>query len=261
MKRNLKCLAVAAASVVTALGVHDALAGNLDDTAIANGAVPPVKVWNLMLEIGHFATWAGPEEDWCLLIDDVTFTVDLNPELSEDRHLLFPYDTLWGPGDQATYSVVGPSNDNAKVHFSPAGLFLARWARARGTLFRGFLGCGSVPVLDPGSTFHSFDSISHTLYGQYVGRERDWGDFEGTTATLSLGLAGFNTSESRHYQTPELVLEDEIISFFGMQTPPGAVNPPGITNHTRAFALMRGRLLTDPNTFPSRAAGPFTIAQ
>lgn len=226
----------------------DARAGNLQSPP-----PPAYQIYNLELALGQGFTFVGvpsdPSELQRMVVDDITYTVDLNPCNPTPRCMVFGTAST-GPfwramplvndgtpdppgGDYEWYSITSQN--------PPYIEWLIRWAEGRGTYWRAdMVDTNSAGVA---AAHGRFDSVSHTLYGQTLGRvylydeggtgechcQSDrYSEMMTTTITIS------PTSESRHYQTP-YVVQSGYVRFRG-------VTGASFSNYVNATAYVKGRV-------------------
>ena len=224
----------------------DARAGNLQSPA-----PPAYQIYNLELALGQGFTFvtnpSDPGDFQRLVVDDITYTVDLNPCFTEPRCLTFgTYSTgpFWRPTPfipDGTPDPVGLDyewyyNDQSPVFVE----WMIRWSEARGTYWRAdMVDTNSAGVA---AAHGRFDSISHSLYGQTLGRVYLYDEGNGEchcprtrySETLTTSVTTSQTSESRHYQTP-YVVQSGYVRFRG-------VTGAGFSNYLNARAYVKGRV-------------------
>jgi hypothetical protein len=279
MRERTKFVLSLVALGVAASSFREASAGNLCVTIPA----PTVQYFSIDMSLGQYFDYTGSVPNAAVLIDDITYAVDLNPCNCDDRCEMFTIDMLAGPGDPIwpvgdPLNIVVPGDHSvmqasADLNFGDffRDFTITRWAHARGTLFRAELRNTVLGGLGP-----VFDRVSHTMYGQMIGRQLEtdgvatdvgggnfWsrvGDEEpivnpiGFThrstaygVGMGVGVTAVNTSESRHYQTPEIM-------FVGANPPASAIqkiqfasNIAGLTSaqsqYTNAKVSIKGRVI------------------
>ncbi|HZN62007.1 MAG TPA: hypothetical protein VFC90_06345 [Planctomycetota bacterium] len=244
---------IAAAALVIAVVVwRDASAGNVQSPGLPN-----YQVFNLDLSLGAGFSFqpnplTDPDPVFVVVVDDITYSVALNPCniagrcLVFDRHFTGPFEA---PGyanitDPVPDPVSGPDYEWWNLTGTMSWIII-RWAEARGTYFRADMidmnGEGGVM---PGGRF---DATSHSLYGQVLGRTHIRGEdsmVHEDTETLTATIAISPTSESRHYQTPYIV-QSGIVRFVGAT---GA----GVSGYVQASAFVKGRIIFGLGNAPLR---------
>jgi hypothetical protein len=263
-------------------GFRDAQAGNI------NVVIPAASVqyFSLELSMGQSVKYTGSIANTVWLIDDITYAVDLDPCNTEDRCVMFDISMIrscWDPiiepdpNAHGWHQYPGLCDPHQVIEFSDwPGLndyfrdyTITRWARARATNFRAGLSNGPAgQVYGP-----YFDRVSHTMYGQLLARQvqsdgvKTIGEGEimetqrGTAygIGLGLGITAVQTSESRHYQTPEIIQAgnnppttgDRLIFHEGDGCS-------GNSAYTCAFAMVKGRLITNTTYVPVHNYTDFT---
>jgi len=252
-------------AVVLAVFVfRDARAGN-----IPSPAAPACQVYSIELPMGAAFNWvvppapADPTPIESLVVDDITYSVFLDPCNCASRCVVFDRNftgvlanTGWTQiADGVADPTGGPNYEWWWLDLPPAGLNAAdqcviRWAEARGTNFRAVMqdidGEGN-PIVNG-----VFDAISHSLYGQVMGRWFDnWDMTPPMTETLTTSIAITQTSESRHYQTP-YVLTGSAIMF-------ATVGGTGISTYINAVAYVKGRVFFSNSPLRNTSFNVWTV--
>lgn len=244
-----KFLILGASVLLASLIWMDARAGNLQSPP-----PPAYQIYNLELGLGQGFTFVSqpsdPSELQRLVVDDITYTVDLNPCNTEPRCLSFGSSStgpFWRPTPFIPDGTPDPSGIDYEWFFndqSPQFVeWMIRWAEARGTYWR-------ADMVDTNSqgvaaAHGRFDSISHSLYGMTLGRVYLYDEGAGTgegchcpsdrySETLTTTISMSQTSESRHYQTPYIV-QSGYVRFRG-------VTGAGFSNYLNARAYVKGRV-------------------
>ncbi len=162
----------------------------------------------------------GATGDASMLVDDITYRVNMTPDSSFlqgahlrhftladlDTHLRcdpsFVFGVVPGPicagaaGDTLFYSGAQPPGS--------LGIEVQRWTKSSSGQYGLHLAEIAVGVPD-----RPFDGISHNLYAQLMAAEEEHlnSDGSGSGVGIGVGMMGWlaNTSESRHFQTPEII--------------------------------------------------------
>lgn len=248
--RRRKLFVCGAALLVAALAYRDARAGNVAAPKSA------YEVYNLELNLGEGFKFLGSGAV-ALVVDDVTYTVDMDPCDASARCVLFDKASAGLDSDILNDSNGVPTPGPNYEIFQGAGYIAIRWAEARGTHFRADMLDQAGAAGEVGAPQHQrFDSISHTVYGQFLGREEiRWplatgeGSGTGVGVGMSASVAVTPSSESRHYQTPYVQLGTVIRFDNTIRPPPGT-----FTNslYVQAIAYVKGRVFFDSNYAPTR---------
>jgi len=249
MRTRTKACIAFAALVVAAAAVTDARAGNVAAPVMA------FEVYNLELNLGEGFKYLGTNAA-ALVVDDITYTVDMDPCDTSGRCVMFDHETTSQVGDGMLVPPPGPVGNSQLLYAGPNS-FVIRWAEAKGTHFRADMLDQAGAAGEVGAPQHQrFDSISHTVYGQFLGRE-EYHYPTGSSAEAVMGMGvGISasvditpSSQSRHYQTPYVQL-GALIRFDNTIRPP----PGTFTNslYVQAIAYVKGRVFTDPAAAPVR---------
>lgn len=219
---------VGAALVLLAVAAWSpARAGNLDLP------LPDCLYYSVTLRPGEAFRYTGTAGEYTLTVDDVTYTVAIDPCDTYERCVFFTEDEITAFADETANSgstftppSTGPgfaggiatsTMSSSNTYFNQV---LAKGAYLRLELYEGTLG---------GASGATFDAVSHTLYGLYTDKFKsayqrsetvtEWGTFDQhngpmtavATATgamseaVGLSTWAVQTSESRHYQSPQIV--------------------------------------------------------
>lgn len=195
--------------------LEEARAGNW---AVTSASTADVELWSVEVDLASYFTYGGTEPDVAIVVDDVTYSVELDPCCAEAECLLFtPQDLMQGPYDAppgASHSTSTNLDDWISISSNVYGHYARRYAFARGTSFSAALTNGAAAALGP-----AFDIVSHQLYAETIGRERATGwvapedallpeiepaEMSSVGTSVALAIAIASTSESRHFQTPEM---------------------------------------------------------
>lgn len=220
MRSNVKVGLALAGFALGAVLLADAYAGNVAATSAPNS---DVQLFSVEMNLGDYLGYVGSTAGAAVLIDDLTYSVELDPCCALPECEMFrPTDILEGHWDgnnsSEVHAGIDPQHETLwqSAFLGGFGNYAMRWAFARGTSFRACMYNGASGMIGGGA----FDMVSHQIYGETIGRERGVGfisawvpepgpdvelpSISSVTTSVSLAIAMVNTSESRHYQTPEV---------------------------------------------------------
>lgn len=254
--------ALAAAASVGVVGTADA--GNITP--------PTVECFSVVLDPDEFLSYTGTEPTATILIDDVTYSAHIDPCDTFGRCEFFATSDIGGfAQDVSTFNSNNSNgfaiNGQPSVTSSYSSFTLARWAKAKGA----YLSAHLTEETSLGAT-SDFDAFSHTLYGEAAGvlRERTSGTKEAATGapgwaiqevtwqsatatdaishTMGFSTWAVQTSESRHYQTPQVVQDDGKVHFSLQQ----ATSDYG--SYVEARVFIKGRVILGSEGAPVESA-------
>jgi hypothetical protein len=205
-----------------------ALGGTLLGTADAgNLVVPCPEYFSLALNSGNYLTYTGSDEDATLVIDDLSFTADMDPCQLSTRCVLFEEAFFGFPVDESDDQTSGAIGQGSFVSTGYHRL-ASRFVVARGKYFR-----ATVADVDSQSVGPVFDAFSHSVYAYLAFKSRDEtaynfsyqsaggpgpdnaASFSAATQAIAetMGVTSWATptSESRHYQTPHIVQNGRVL--------------------------------------------------
>jgi hypothetical protein len=266
MKKLTRLLAAAAVVGLVTVTVKDALAGNLA------GQINPGQGWG-----GQVASWfsvvmtptqvlsfnAQASGGRYMLIDDVTYSVDVRPYQSVTppatngfgaRVAAFSFGDLYGVEELYGSNIVpmpGPPPMPSFLSYLSGSLFgviqwdAEVWSNAKGDWFALELQNWFPPaVYPPNGMAYPFDRVSHTANIQMAGREVWFNDYQQQTGLglgMSISQSISNKSESRHYHTPVMCLPSSQVR---------CVVPAGASSYTNARIYIKGRIVNTSLPIP-----------
>jgi hypothetical protein len=249
MRKLGTLVGLVAVGAVAALTIGDAVAGNL------GSAINPGPGWGPVQS--YFSIVMSPTQtlsftstnSYYMLVDDITYSADLRPYSAGpgygSRVVAFAFSELYGVEE-----VYGTPNPNPFPPTPPMPTFLSfldgylfnvivwdaeKWTNAKGDWF-------ALQLVNNGV---GFDRFSHSANIQMVGRQVWFNDVAQTTALgvgMSISQAIVNTSESRHYQTPQICTSGTTVT---------ATLPSGASPYTNALIYIKGRVVNTLATPPA----------
>lgn len=231
-----------------------------------NAVVAGAQYFSLTMNSGSYFTYTGSDSDAVLLVDDVTYSTDINPADAMTRY------AYWSP------NLVGPppiTNGNPVAGLAALGLV---YTVARGTSYHAEMWESTAT----GTGVQFFDAIAHATHSELFVMHDDYeaprfdlpppGFFVGPIGAVPPGLRSTNryrtavnesaapelvtvkgvtgvglsswavqTSESRHYQSPQVVQYGRRV-YFG--------EPASTRKYASAKVYVKGRVILDINAAP-----------
>jgi hypothetical protein len=248
-----------------------------------------VYYYSVDLALGQRFCMSSPAYDGVILVDDITYSVDLDPCEPEDRCALIDFDANEVPNDGGYHNPGGsvPPGLRPLGQLSSTGFIVApigtgnyflsptlSWfVVVRATVF-------VATMENEAQGNRIFDRVSHTMYGEVIGTRylprTYWNDginvgftdphdhTSNLTSSLPLNgritmnpevsgnmfdIAAVQTSESRHYQSPEIVNFLANAPAGNGVKYSGAIGP-GHSTYINATACVKGRVIFNDGTLP-----------
>lgn len=260
-----KCAVGAASMLLAGAAWSSARAGNLDLP------LPTCLYYSVMLQAGEAFRYTGTEGDYTLTVDDITYTVAIDPCDLFERCAFFPESEITAAFSDSTRfeppTITGPTTApgfaggiSTSTSFSQNSYLnqvITKGAYLRLEMYEGPLG-----VVNTGGDL-TFDAVSHSVYGTFLEKMKERkassqnvtvfgiGPEEGITATavathamtdsIAVSTWAVQTSESRHYQSPQIVQRGgETNSNYVCLMNTGAATDYGV--YQQAQAMVKGRV-------------------
>lgn len=239
--RNRKLIILAIGALfLAAVAYRDSLGGNLQ--------TQPIQYFSVELKDNEVLHYTGLEEETVILIDDITYSAWMEPTVSE-THVGYFSQFDWSP-QPPEWNFTILAGEYGDFHYT----YWRRWAESGGSDFGAYLvengGNGPEGI---------FDRFTHSTHAEFVG-ERDkeafaqWQVFGtvdfgcgaggagglGLGVGLGMGMWATPTSQSRHYQTPQIVAHGNYVAFVVEAPAPGSNAP---TAYKRARCNIKGRII------------------
>ena len=251
------------AMLVVAGGAWDAArAGNLD--------LPTAQYYSVVIAPGDSFYYGGSETDVTLTVDDITYTAQIDPCDLFSRCEFFEESEVTPFSDQDTFlnTFYGPTT----LPGVAGGLGTTSWGATQTVFANAVLAKGQFLRLEmsegsAGGASVVFDAMSHSVYGEFIDKMKEkkasdhsvteWNRVpevstgaglvtETATATDAMTEAvgvstwAVPTSESRHYQSPQIVQKVETNWNHVWLNNVTAISDYG--TYREAFAMVKGRV-------------------